>query len=169
MKIIVSDAGPILSLTAIGKMELLSQRYPEYFIPEIVFHEISAHISKFTEKAAETIAMLSPRVVQVQDLHAADLLSVKLDAGEGQCIQLVKELDADFFLVEDAAAKSIAVKMRALCFFIIASLKVHEYKGIIAKLHDSFSLLLKCGRVPSACFITTLFYLQVKRVYSNFQ
>jgi predicted nucleic acid-binding protein len=100
----VSNAGPLISLATIGQFDLLSNLFEEVFIPRAVHTEVVVH-GTGKPGASETAGVAWIRVVDVQNRLAVDLLRNELDSGESEAIVLAEELNADYILMDEAAAR----------------------------------------------------------------
>lgn len=107
---VVSDTSPIVNLAAIGHLHLLRDLFGSLTIPAAVYREIAvegAGQPGANEVGAAdwitTRPVESPRVVRAfkADVHA----------GEAETLTLALELDADWVLLDERAARRIAASM----------------------------------------------------------
>jgi len=101
---VVSNSGPLISLSTIGKLEVLKALFDQIVIPPAVYHEVvvQGHGEPGSQEVhnAEWI-----RSVQVKDNLAVSLLRETLDTGESEAIVLAEELNARYVLLDDALAR----------------------------------------------------------------
>lgn len=116
---IVCDTGPLLHLREAGLLHLL-QAAGRVLIPPAVFAELANAGALWQEK---------PDWVRLQDLEsrsafqAAQWLQANLlDPGEAEALALAVQIEADWFLTDDTAARLIAQQM---------GLEVHGSLGVV--------------------------------------
>lgn len=101
---VVANAGPLISLAAINRLDLLKVLFEQIAIPQAVYDEVVVHgegePGSREVKEAEWI-----RTVQIQDRLAVHLLRETLDAGESEAIVLAQELNARYVLLDDGLAR----------------------------------------------------------------
>jgi len=101
---VVANAGPLISLAAVGKLDLLKALFEQILIPQAVYDEVvvqgEGEPGSQEVKEAEWI-----RAAQVQDQLAVHLLRETLDMGESEAIVLAQELNARYVLLDDGLAR----------------------------------------------------------------
>jgi len=106
LRVIVCDTGPLLHLHEADALQVLAS-LGEVVIPPAVQQELGSMISGWKVEAEEWI-----RVVPLQEnrvLEAANWLEAGLlDLGEAEALALTRQLDADWLLTDDAAARLVA-------------------------------------------------------------
>lgn len=107
--IVVSDASPLISLAAVGHMDLLRRLYGEVVIPVAVFQELTA--SSDAPGAAEIESASWVRVLAVQNRNFVEALSLQLDVGEAEAIVLAEEIQAELLLMDERRARSAAARL----------------------------------------------------------
>lgn len=107
---VVADAGPLMALAKIGALDLLFQLFPEILVPPAVYEEV----------VTAGLRIGAPDAVLLQDAFSSQQLRVRqpdpssapipgeLGAGESESIQLAIEIKADWLLMDDYAARSVA-------------------------------------------------------------
>lgn len=99
----VIDAGPLLFLAKLDRLELLPQAGGVY-IAEAAF----AETQQYSDEAAATIAQAAQEwltVSVVQNRQAVQLLLADMDLGEAETIVLATELSADRVVLDDMDAR----------------------------------------------------------------
>ena len=118
MRRIVSNTGPLLHLSEAGTLDLLSLA-GEVHIPSGVEAEVVYHISAWRTPDRMIVDTLT-------ESHAADAIAWRqaglLQRGEAEAIALAQQLDADWLLTDDVAARLVAQKL---------GLEVHGSLGIV--------------------------------------
>jgi uncharacterized protein len=108
----VADAGPIIHLSWIDRLDLLSALFEEVLVPAAVEHEVLR--AGLTEPGVAAIRAAftagSLRVRPVQDPVAVARLQVAtgLDRGESEAIALLREAGADVLLIDERRARRYA-------------------------------------------------------------
>jgi predicted nucleic acid-binding protein len=109
--IAVSDTGPILYLNAIGRIGLLPQIFKKVLIPDTVADELT-HPSAPREVAV--LIARPPAWLDVRPVLSMDARLGTLGPGERHAIELASSVGADVFLTDDALAKDLARRVKAL-------------------------------------------------------
>ncbi|MDA1192170.1 MAG: hypothetical protein O3A46_10875 [Candidatus Poribacteria bacterium] len=106
---IVSNTGPLPHLHEIGRQELIAEA-GDIYVPDAVVSEVSVRISSWRQMPPEWICIvsLSASLRQQTDEWISNR---ELDRGEAEAIALTKQLNADWFLTDDNAARTFAVSM----------------------------------------------------------
>lgn len=108
--LVVSNAGPLITLAKIQRSQLLKDLFGHIVIPRAVFEEI------VLRGAAEPGAEETRSADWIETRLAMDDLSVSvlrenLGAGESEAIVLAQELGADLLLLDDALARRKAERL----------------------------------------------------------
>lgn len=103
-EMVVANAGPLISLAAIGKLDLLKALFEQILIPQAVYDEVVVH-GEGEPGSQEVRDAEWIRAAQVQDRLAVDLLRETLDMGESEAIVLAQELNARYVLLDDGLAR----------------------------------------------------------------
>jgi len=104
--ITVSNTTPIISLSSIGKIELLKEIFQEVIIPEAVYDEIKAKQGYgYHEIDLEFISVQS-----VKNIKEPNSSLYALDIGEIETILLSQELNADNTLIDEKIGFKTAKK-----------------------------------------------------------
>lgn len=105
--ITVSNTTPIISLSSIGKIEILRDIFQEIIIPQAVYDEIKSKQGSYGYNEVD-LAFISVEKVKNEDLtlHYLD----QLDIGEAETIVLSKELNADNTIIDENIGYSVATE-----------------------------------------------------------
>ena len=118
MRCIVSDTGPLLHLHEIQALDLLKMA-GQIHIPSGVAAEMALRETSWSTPAWVCVETLDHAFeLEAMAWQRADLL----DVGEAEGIALARQLKADWFLTDDAAARIMAQAL---------SLEVHGSLGIV--------------------------------------
>ncbi len=103
---IVSNAGPLIALSVIGKLEILNTLFQPIMIPSTVNQEILSGGDKWTGMPSFKDAAW----LRVQACHRSKdpLLPGMLHQGEADVIRLARQLDIRYVLIDEAKARKIA-------------------------------------------------------------
>ena len=101
--IVVSNASPLISLGAVGCLELLHQLFGEISIPTAVLQEVRS-------VDLEAVAWVTPRNAKSDFMLRA--LEGELDRGESEAIALAVELQADLLLMDERRGRQVASRFR---------------------------------------------------------
>ena len=101
--LVIADSGPIFSLALIDKLDLLNSLLDAIKIPQAVWDKISSHDSKpFHHSICHYFKD------KVEQINGFNDLTFEMDYGESQSVILYNELQADFLLINDKKARSLA-------------------------------------------------------------
>lgn len=152
---VVADSTPLISLSAIGRLDLLQRLYGRIVIPQGVYHEIVTEgqgRSGATEVASadwiETRPIPNPARLLV--------LPPALGKGERETIVLAQELAADLVIMDETAGRR-ELSRRALPFVgTVGVLQQAKLQGLVSVLKPDLDSLRRCGfhlseRVYRAC------------------
>lgn len=106
--IVVSDATPIIALAKIGCLSLLPALFDEILIPKAVYTEVTVSGRSGAEeiKKAKWI-----QIKTVVDRTKVNYLLTQLDIGESEALVLAQEMKADWLLVDENKARTIAQRL----------------------------------------------------------
>lgn len=149
--LVIADAGPIFSLAIIGELELLNQLFDEIKISKAVWKEIS--LDKTTKFYKKIERFFKPKITNIKGFNE---LTFVMDYGESESVILYKELNADFLLIDDKKARSIAENFGIKCIGTLGILSVAKSKGIITELRPIFEMFIENNQNYSIKLLNTL-------------
>jgi uncharacterized protein len=100
--IVVSNASPLISLGAVGRLELVHQLFGEISIPQGVLDEV------------RSVDLRTEDWVLIRNLEGDFLrraLEAELDQGESEAIALAVELQADLLLMDERRGRQVASRL----------------------------------------------------------
>ena len=105
----VADAGPLIALARVEKLQLLRRLFGDGLIPPAVHRKIQAGSGRpGATGIGEAVSAGWLRVASLgDDAQAADLVRI-VDAGEAEAIALCLERSARFLLIDDAKGRKVA-------------------------------------------------------------
>ncbi|MCW3133281.1 MAG: DUF3368 domain-containing protein [Methanophagales archaeon] len=133
--IIVSNAGPLIALARIGKLDLLKQ-FTQIYISNEVYEQV---VLKGEGKPGSTEVKDSDWFItkEVKNTLAVESLTIELEKGEAEAIILALELNADLVLIDESIARDIA-KSRGLEVIGTVGILAEAYEnGLIKDLKKS--------------------------------
>jgi len=133
--VIVSNAGPIIALARIDKLELHKQ-FKQICISKEVYEQV---VVKGEGKPGSGEVKDSDWFVtkEVENRLAVESLTLELEKGEAETISLALELNADLVLIDESIARDIA-KSRGLEVIGTVGILARAYeKGLIKDLKTS--------------------------------
>ena len=142
--LVIADSGPIFSLALIDKLDLLDKLFDEVKISHAVWIEISKDESKPFHKRISLY--FQDKVEQIKGFNE---LTFVMDYGESESVILYKELQANFLLIDDKKARSIAENFGINCVGTLGLLSIAKDKGFVDNLKPLFDLFLQNHRYYS--------------------
>lgn len=106
--IVVSGASPLISLSVVGRLEMLRALYGRVLIPEAVAWEVRADADAPGIAAIQTANWL--QVERVENPLLVQALTLELDVGEAEAIALAVERSADLLLVDERRGRAVAAR-----------------------------------------------------------
>ena len=110
--IVVSNAGPLITLGKLGRLDLLHTLYGSVLVPDVVYEEtVTSGIARGAPDAFLIRdyflkgALLSRPTIRTQPAGAT-----AIDDGEKATVQLAVDIQADLVLIDDAAARRVALQ-----------------------------------------------------------
>ena len=145
--IVVSNASPLISLSRIGRLELLRQVFTEIIIPSEVFQEVVIDgAGRPAAAAVGTAGWITKKpCVETAKLAALRNQFPQLGAGETATVQLAHELRADLAIIDERAARRLAVGLGLKVIGSIGVLEAAFRRGLIADLRSDYQQLLATG------------------------
>jgi len=133
---VVSDSGPLIALSKIGKLHVLHDLFGEVLIPRAVWVEV---VEKGRGKpgADEVRNADWIRVVDVKDRLGVEILEREIEKGEAEAIVLAKELGASLLLLDEKIPRIIAKSLGIKVTGSLAVLFIAKKKGLIDEDLDS--------------------------------
>jgi predicted nucleic acid-binding protein len=104
----VADSSPLVGLAKGGCFDLLQRLFDELLVPGVVEREVVVE-GRGRPGSSELSAALGIWIAQEEPLEATvQSLPTRLDEGERQVIALALDQGADFVLIDDRKARSVA-------------------------------------------------------------
>ncbi|GGA54772.1 DUF3368 domain-containing protein [Okeania sp. KiyG1] len=133
--IIVSDTTPISELAKVKHLDLLPQIFGKVVIPQGVFNELQ----KGTHPVAKFVQNLSwLEVVTVNNQQLVEELqkSFNLHLGESEAIALAEEIGASQLLIDEKAARKVAMARKLPLIGTVGILLLAKRRGLLESVKD---------------------------------
>ncbi len=140
---VVSNSTPLISLAAIGALDLLEQFYMTIVIPQAVHQEVVvAGAGKTGAQAVANAAWI--QVQTVKNTQAVGvLMSVnKLDRGESEAIVLMQEINGSLILLDDQDARRFAQQINFPVMGTVGVLLLAKQRGLITLVRPQLDALI---------------------------
>ena len=158
MKIVI-DTSPLISLSVLDHLELLSKLFPTIIVPHAVYLEIKAAGEK--EEYIRIANFIENRIYHPKE---EKIFHHKLGKGETEAIILCLELKADLLILDDKKARTVAESQNIKCIGTLGMLTMAKQKGFIKELRKYFIQLLENERYFSIALLNLI--LQLNREYA---
>lgn len=142
MKLLVADAGPLIFLAKLNRLNLLSRA--DIRIPAAVMTEIRAKADAACNQI-EQAANDWLKVIEVQNRVIVQLLLADLDLGEAEVIAVAKEINADTLLLDDLDARRFAKRVGFATIGTVGILLSARLQGEISSLRHELNQLQTHG------------------------
>ena len=144
--IVVTDKDPMIGLGRISRFSVIKRRYKSITIPPRVLEELCITSDRPGARAlSEAIADGWISIVSPKKTHASGMLSLILDAGKAEAIQLASERNAQLLVIDDRRGREIAlsrgIKINGTGGILIAAKKA----GILGKVKPVLDELSSAG------------------------
>lgn len=145
----VSNTSPIIGLAKIQKLDLLWELFDEIYITSVVYDEImSGNVKseniKGIQALEEAVKMKKIKIYEVVDKQLVGKLYGKLHKGELETIIAAKELNIEFVIIDEKAARNLAesflltpIGIIGVLLFAKSENKIEGVKLLLDKLINS--------------------------------
>ena len=141
MSSVIADAGPLIGLARIGRLNLLRKLFGTIAIPPQVFHELELSSDRPGTKAIlEAIDSGWIKLEKIKNPNKLSRLHLLVDAGEADAILLALEQDARMLIIDDKkgrkTAKNIGLPIVGTGGILIAAKRAGHLKEVTSVLND---------------------------------
>lgn len=127
---VIINSTPLISLSAINKMDILKDLYDEIIIPNAVYEEVC--IEGKSKVASDIISKYDfIKVEQIKNQEAKMFFQTSLHKGEVEVMILAKEINADLCVLDDFLARKYAKHL---------GLKITGTLGVLLKAKEKGSI-----------------------------
>ena len=144
IKPVVSNAGPLIALAAIGHLDLLESLYARVLVPEAVLREVTqAGAMRVGAREVASAAYLEYVIVEPPP---EPLLAKELGTGEAHVITLAQRLGAQLTILDERRARRIAEQAYGLRIKGSAGLLVSaKRRGLIPSVRPLLDDMVRHG------------------------
>jgi len=108
---VVVDAGPLIALSVINRLDLLQQLFSEVIVPRTVYQEVVEQGPDLP--GATTLARADwIRIQSPQGEASIEPLLLGLDRGELDTLLLARDTDADWVIIDERLGRRVANALR---------------------------------------------------------
>lgn len=108
---IVFNSSPLIFLSRLNFLELFLQYDYQFYVPKVVINEINAKQDEASQYINLSIDNNSLIIKQVNLLSLANSINERLGRGEAEAIALATELQSDYVILDDFAARREAMRL----------------------------------------------------------
>ena len=145
MKTIITNTSPFIALSIVGMVPLLWELYDKGYVPKAVFQELTTSANENDFGRTEIINAVEEEKVKIYSVKDSTLVQRmygKLHNGELETIIGGKELNADFVLIDERAARNMAKNFFLTPIGTIGILRLAKSQGKIDKIKPYLDILI---------------------------
>jgi predicted nucleic acid-binding protein len=131
--VVISNSSPLIALTEIGRLDLLSHLYAELVIPPAVAREVEPTVRKVPSWIS---------VKQLMHPLNPDLVSRSIGPGEQEVISLGVELHAGRLILDERPARRLAASLGLPVIGTVGLLLAAKERGFLSKIKPELDRLL---------------------------
>ncbi|QSV53724.1 MAG: DUF3368 domain-containing protein [Dolichospermum sp. UKL201] len=160
--IIVSDTTPISELAKVDHLDLLPKLFGKVVIPQGVFDELQVGEHP-AAKLVQDLSWLEVVTVNNQQLVRELQQSFKLDLGESEAIALAEEIRASQLLIDERAARKVAMARKLPLIGTVGILLLAKRRGLLDSVKDVLDEMKAQGmRISDRLYVQVLTLAQEK-------
>jgi predicted nucleic acid-binding protein len=160
--IIVSDTTPISELAKVDHLDLLPKLFGKVVIPQGVFNELQVGEHP-AAKLVQDLSWLEVVTVDNQQLVRELQQSFKLDLGESEAIALAEEIRASQLLIDERAARKVAMARKLPLIGTVGILLLAKRRGLLDSVKDVLDEMKAQGmRISDRLYVQVLTLAQEK-------
>ena len=155
--IVVSDASPLIALSAVARLDLLRELFETVLIPEAVYVEIVQLGTGLPgAKEVDEAEWITPGVVG--NIGFVKVLGLDLDPGESEAIVLALENGADLLLMDERKARRTANRLGLKVAGTLGLLVLAKQQGLLQEIRPVLDALVNQAglRISSGVYQQTL-------------
>lgn len=148
MKTIITNTSPIIALSMIHSLPLLWKLFDKVYVPEAVVKELTSSFGENDYGRTEILEAIKEEnviVYSVKDEVLVQRMYGKLHHGELETIIGGKELDTDFVLIDERAARNMAKNFFLTPIGTLGILRLAKSQGKVDKIKPYMDILIASG------------------------
>jgi len=143
---VVANSSVLIALSAIGRLTLLSQRFPQgVLIPQAVWQEV-VETGKGKPGSEEVSSVSWITVHEVRDKGLVALLCAEVDEGEAEAVALARERQIPVVLLDEKDARRVAQRLSLQVLGTVGILIWARRVGAVVSLRDQLDSLQSRGK-----------------------
>ncbi len=142
--IVVSDTTPISELTKVGHLNLLHDLFGQVVITKEVYSELTTGNHPATRIVPQVNWLEIREVADSQQIRVLQLQS-NLDLGEVSAIILAEELEADQLLIDERAARQVALARHLPVIGTVGILILAKQRGFLESVKTILDAMIGNG------------------------
>lgn len=157
MKVVIADAGPLIALSRIDKLDLLQQIFQQITITNTVRDEILDN--NYCEGKIEIIKAIDEDWIKVQSVDMKDWKAINtgVDTGEASAIYLAKQApDSTLLIIDDQAGRAEANYQKITIIGTAAVIGMAKIQGHILSAKNILYALREAGYYIGEAVIETV-------------
>ncbi len=140
--IIVSDTSPVVSLAAIGQLDLLPQLYKSITLPQVVYNELAGLDYTVPSSAkVQTLSWIQQRRATNRSLFME--LQAELSPNEAESVALALELSADQLLSDEHPSRAVATRFGLDPLSTFGVLLLAKRRGLLPAVQPAVAALIQ--------------------------
>lgn len=108
---VVFNSSPLIFLSRLEFLDIFLDSADDFYLPNFVAEEISAKSDAASQQVKALIDADKILVKEIQLLSLANRLNMRLGRGESEAIALGTELQTDYIILDDFAARKEATRL----------------------------------------------------------
>ena len=132
---VVFNSSPLIFLSRLEFLDIFLYSADDFYLPNFVAEEISAKSDAASQQVKALIDAEKILVKEIQLLSLANRLNMRLGRGESEAIALGTELQTDYIILDDFAARKEATRL---------GLNVKGTLAVIKKLQVDGKITISC-------------------------
>lgn len=148
MSKVISNTSPIIALCIIDNLDLLWNIYDDVYIPRVVFDEITSgnpERIKGKKELKKAVDNGKIAIYDVQDKLFVQKMLGKLHKGEVETIVGARQLNTDFVVIDERAARIQAQNYFLTPIGTLGILRIAKKKGLVKEIKPFIETLLLSG------------------------
>lgn len=136
--IVVSDSSPLIVLATVGELELLRELFGEVLVPGRVWDEV-CQADRLGTESIQNADWIRP--IAVADDSYLMALRTEIDQGEAEAMVLAADLQADFLLLDERRARSLALGLGYEVIGVVGVLLRAKQSGLLVQVRPVLDLI----------------------------
>jgi uncharacterized protein len=149
MAVVISDASPLIHLSAIARFEILRGLYPVLLIPSAAWAEVAV-AGQGRPGATELSRAIEAGWIKIQAANATTLSRIELqglDKGEAEALALALDSAAELVLLDELRGRAVARILGVRAVGTLGILIEAKHCGLIPRLRDELERLRRLSQL----------------------